>query len=285
VKKQLVIGGTGSLGRALIPYLKGEITVYSRDEQKQAVMAESMPDVKYVIGDVRDKSVINRACQGQEVVFHFAALKHVDILQNNPREAMFTNTLGAMNVADACIGGNVRYCVFCSTDKAVLPINSYGKSKSLASDILLNDNNKQNVTLFSVYTWGNVAASRGSVIPMFIRSLRKTATVHITDLRMTRFWITLDKAIMFVLDTYRKPSSQERIPVMKAASVTRVANMVAIIMGVKDYETKVIGIRPGEKLHECIYTSHEKCINSNTAPQYTDQELHDLLEPIVRRHM
>lgn len=284
-KNYLIIGGTGSLGKAILPYLKkGSITIFSRDEQKQAVMAKKYPEFHYIIGDIRDEKAVMNACQNKDTIFHFAALKHVDILEANPLEAKNTNLDGSINVGKSCIENNVPFCVFCSTDKAVLPINAYGFSKGFASKILLHFNKIQNVTKFSVYTWGNVLASRGSVVPFFIKTLKEEKKVYITDPRMTRFWITLDKAATFIIDSYQREDreNKERIPPIKTASIERVANMIAVIMEIEDYKTEYIGIRPGEKIHECLYSSHEFCINSKTHAEYTDNELYNILEPIVR---
>ena len=288
-RKFCIIGGTGSLGTELVRQLSvdknNEITVFSRCELKQQQMKVQFPSVRYILGDIRNFQTIREALIEQDTVFHVAALKHIDKLQENPEESVYTNILGTINVANACIDNWVSHCVFCSTDKACLAINTYGKSKGIAEDILFAKNVRQRTTKFSVFRWGNVAASRGSVIPIFINDLKLKREINITDTRMTRFWIHIEDAATFMLEKYRQAlPNNVAIPMMKAATVERVAACIAEIMRVKEFKINYTGIRAGEKLHETIYSSHDHCVRSDTAEQFTDKELKIFLEPIVRMY-
>ena len=276
----LIVGGTGTLGRELVEQLlakKAEVAVFSRDELKQKRLKEDFPAVSCILGDIRDPKAIRQAVCGRDVVFHVAALKHVDILEENPIEAVKTNVLGTVNVADACIKARVKNVVFCSTDKAVLPINTYGHSKAMSEKILFNFNAAQKLTRFAVFRWGNVIGSRGSVIPVFAQALKK-GVVSITDERMTRFWLPAADAARYMITQYKTaPHDRACIPPMKAASVVRVVKVMSEILGVKNFDVAWTGLRAGEKIHECVESSHDKCIRSDTAEQYTDAELETLL--------
>lgn len=280
-----ILGGTGTLGKALVDQLlrrghrQDQITVISRDELKQSKMRRSFPSIKYKLGDVRDKARMMEVIDG-DVVFYAAALKQVDTIENNVSEAIKTNVIGAINVADACRHNFITHCVFCSTDKAVLPINAYGYTKGLAEKYFLSLNGGKN-THFTVCRWGNVAASRGSVIPCFVDLLKSGKTVNITDIKMTRFWMKIEDAASFMLDTYLSKPTETKIPDMKAAPVILVLDCIAEILGC-EYSYKVTGIRPGEKIHESLWTSHEHCIKSNDENiQFSRDELIDFLTPIV----
>jgi UDP-N-acetylglucosamine 4,6-dehydratase/5-epimerase len=283
----LILGGCGSLGSELIRKLystKCTITVFSRDEYKQSMQKKLFPKVNYIIGDIRDKDAIREASRNKFAVFHCAALKHVDLLETAPMEAVKTNILGTVNAAEAAIENNVKYFAFCNTDKAILPLNCYGFSKALASKILLDLNRKQRVTAFSVYVWGNVAASRGSVIAAFVDTLKREKKIFLTDRRMSRAWLTLDFVSDYLLSTYQDAKKDAHmIPNMKGALVIRVAAMIAKIMGINDYQVIETGLREGEKIVETLYTSHSLCLRTDTIGQYEDWELEELLEPIVRR--
>lgn len=280
-----ILGGTGTLGKALVAELlrRGEfetnITVISRDELKQSIMRRSWPQIKYVLGDVRDKARMLEVID-HDVVFMAAALKQVDTIEANVSEAIKTNVIGSMNVADACRTNFVHDCVFCSTDKAVLPINAYGYTKGLSEKYFLSLNGKKG-THFTVCRWANIVGSRGSAIPFFVNQIRAGKPVPLTDERMTRLWMRIEDAAAFMLDTYPKHETTTQIPEMKAAPVISVIEAIGRILD-KEWSFTTVGIRPGEKIHETLWTSHEKCIKSSDDNiQYTMDELIDLLKPIV----
>jgi len=251
----LVTGGTGSFGHKFIPmtlekYNPKKIIVLSRDEMKQWEMAKLFqgdPRVRFFIGDVRDKDRLYRALDGVDYVVHAAATKIVPTAEYNPFECIKTNVDGAMNIVDACIDKGVKKVVALSTDKASSPVNLYGATK-LASDKLFVAGNHyagSNQTRFSVVRYGNVMGSRGSVIPFFM-SIRDKGVLPITDDRMTRFMISLEQGVELVWHAFEDMVGGEiyvkKIPSMK---VTDVASVVA-----PEAEQEVVGIRPGEKLHE-----------------------------------
>lgn len=254
-KTILVTGGTGSFGHKFIPmtlekYNPKKIIIFSRDEMKQWEMAKLFPNddrLRFFIGDVRDRDRLYRALDGVDYVVHAAATKIVPIAEYNPFECVKTNIHGAMNVIDAAIDKGVKGVVALSTDKASSPVNLYGATK-LASDKLFVAGNSYagaHKTKFSVVRYGNVMGSRGSVIPFFM-SIRETGTLPITDDRMTRFMISLEEGVELVWHAFEDMVGGEiyvkKIPSMK---VTDVARVVA-----PDAEQEVVGIRPGEKLHE-----------------------------------
>jgi UDP-N-acetylglucosamine 4,6-dehydratase (inverting) len=251
----LITGGTGSFGNAFVSmtlakYNPLKIVIYSRDEMKQWEMAykfKNDPRITFIIGDVRDKDRLLRALDGIDYVVHAAATKIVPIAEYNPFECVKTNIEGAMNVIDACISKGIKKVVALSTDKASNPINLYGATK-LASDklfIAANSHTSQYETSFSVVRYGNVMGSRGSVIPFFI-SLSKKNIIPITDIRMTRFMITLEDAVMQVWLAFEDMIGGEiyikKIPSMSVVDIAKTINPKA--------KLEIIGIRPGEKLHE-----------------------------------
>ena len=175
----------------------------------------------------------------------------------------------------------VKRFAFSSTDKAVLPINTYGKCKGVSEDYLLSMNVYKK-TRFHVFRWGNVTGSRGAAIHSFVKSLREERKVYITSVDMTRFWIRIEDAVKFFLGSYKSRASDEPFyPEMKAAPIISVCSVLAELLGIDEYETEIVGIRPGEKIHECIYTSHEYCVNSENAPRFTRRELKKLLKEFV----
>jgi len=254
-KSILLTGGTGSFGRKFVPmtlksFSPKEIIVFSRDEMKQWDMAmhyNDEPRVKFLIGDVRDKSRLSQALSGVDYVVHAAATKIVPTAEYNPAECIKTNIFGAMNVIEACNEAGVERAVALSTDKASNPINLYGATK-LASDKLFTASNSVNsneCTGFSVVRYGNVMGSRGSVIPFFL-SLKETNELPITDLKMTRFMISLEEAVKLVWHAFQDMHGGE-IYVKKIPSMTilDIAKTVA-----PKANHRLVGIRPGEKLHE-----------------------------------
>jgi len=254
-KVVLVTGGTGSfgkkiIGKALTLGVK-KIIVFSRDELKQYEMKQDFQDerIRFFIGDVRDKDRLYRAFDGVDIVIHAAAMKHVDACEYNPFEAVKTNIHGAQNIIEAAIDRGVEKVIALSTDKACSPVNLYGATK-LASDKLFVAANAyvgEKKTRFSVVRYGNVVGSRGSVVPFF-KKIKDSGKLPITDERMTRFWITLDQGVQFVLDNLERMYGGEIfVPKIPSMKVTDLAKAIA-----PDCKTEIIGIRPGEKLHEAM---------------------------------
>lgn len=252
----LITGGTGSLGKALVRYLLGNtsarrIAIFSRDELKQLQMKNEFlgnPRLRWFLGDVRDHHRLKRAFHGVDFVIHAAALKQVDTGEYNPMEFIQTNILGSQNVIDAAIDAKVRKVVALSTDKASSPINLYGATKLTADKLFVAANNLSFSygTIFSVVRYGNVMGSRGSVIPFFRRLASEGHNLPITDFQMTRFLISLDEAVKFVIDSFECMKGGElyvpRIPSM------RITDLAAAIA--PEARLEEIGMRPGEKLHE-----------------------------------
>ena len=258
----LVTGGTGSFGQAFVRTLLErtsvrKVVVFSRDELKQWEMKRLFAResrIRFFIGDVRDVDRLRRAFRGVDCVVHAAALKQVPATEYNPFEAVMTNILGAKNVIDAAIDSGVQRVVALSTDKASAPINLYGATK-LVSDKLFIDGNAYSgdqETRFAVVRYGNVAGSRGSVVPLF-RELAAGGVLPITDERMTRFWITLRLAVQTVLDAFDRMSGGELfVPKIPSMRIVDLANAIAPAA-----RLEVIGIRPGEKLHEELIGRHD----------------------------
>ncbi len=283
--KHLIIGGTGTLGTALVERLVTaghDVAVFSRCELKQSQMRQRFPDVRFILGDIRDPRSINGSMRGVDTVFHVAALKHVEVGEENPVEFIKTNINGTINVAEAALAAGVKHVVFSSTDKAVLSVNTYGMTKGISERYLLSLNKRYDATRFAVYRWGNVAGSRGSVIHSFVRSLKDSRGVQITDPRMSRFWIHLDDAVDFMLKSYPDAATDRvMIPPMKAAKVTELAEGLAAILKIKNYTVTFSGLRAGEKIHEVLESNHEFCIRSDTAQQFSPEELKTLLRRVL----
>ncbi len=255
----LLTGGTGSFGQKcteiiLKRYHAKKLIIFSRDELKQFEMAQIFPDTKYdcmryFIGDVRDKERLYRAFHKVDYVIHTAALKQVPAAEYNPFEAVKTNILGAQNVINVAIDQGVKRVIALSTDKAANPINLYGATKLCSDKLFIAGNSYVGYddTIFSVVRYGNVVGSRGSVIPYFLKQ-REGGMVYITDPRMTRFWITLEQGVEFVLDCLERMVGGELfVPKIPSMNIMDLAK--AICPGCK---TEIIGIRPGEKLHEVM---------------------------------
>ena len=257
-KTILITGGTGSFGKHCVMtllerYAPKKIIVYSRDELKQFEMQQvfGSKTMRYFIGDVRDESRLSLAMKGVDFVIHAAALKQVPAAEYNPMECVKTNVMGASNVVAAAIANNVKKVVALSTDKAANPINLYGATKLCSDKIFIAGNNLvgQGRTRFSVVRYGNVVGSRGSVVPFFQKLVEeKNAELPITDVRMTRFWITLDQGVAFVLKAFSRMHGGEIfVPKIPSARITDLAEAIA-----PGIPRKIVGIRPGEKLHEIM---------------------------------
>jgi UDP-N-acetylglucosamine 4,6-dehydratase/5-epimerase len=264
-KSILITGGTGSLGKHLTkrifntwPNVK-KLVIFSRDEQKQFQMAQDYPEKKYpnirfFIGDVRDLERLKRAFEGIDVVIHAAAMKHVPIAEYNPDEAVKTNIIGAQNVIKACLYTTVQNVVALSTDKAAAPINLYGATKLASDKLFIAANHIRGVRnlKFSVVRYGNVMGSNGSVIPFFIK-MRKTGELPITDIRMTRFNISLDEGVNMVMHAIEKALGGELfVPKIPSYNIVDIAKAICPKCKIKE-----IGIRSGEKLHEEMITESD----------------------------
>lgn len=281
-KTILITGGTGSFGQKCVEvivkkYKPRRLIIFSRDELKQYEMAQVFSDrdhpfIRYFIGDVRDKERLCRAFHGVDYVIHAAALKHVPVAEYNPFEAIKTNVIGAQNVMNVAIDQGVRKIIALSTDKAANPINLYGATK-LCSDKLFIAGNAyvgHDKTAFSIVRYGNVVGSRGSVIPLFL-SFRDKGLLPITDPRMTRFWITLEKGVEFVLSCLERMVGGETfVPKLPSMNIMDLVKAIA-----PDCPVKIIGIRPGEKLHEVM-------IPRDDARKTLEFEDHYIIQPDFR---
>ncbi len=274
-KAVLVTGATGSFGKRFIStvlekHKPDRLIVFSRDELKQFEMQQDLraPNLRYFLGDVRDKERLYRAFDGIQVVVHAAAMKQVPASEYNPMEAIKTNIIGAENVINVCIDQEVQHVIALSTDKAANPVNLYGATKLCADKLFIAANalSGRHRTRFSVVRYGNVIGSRGSVIPFFMQR-RTSGVLPITDPRMTRFWITLGQGVQFVLDSLERMHGGEIfVPKIPSMKVTDVAKVVA-----PECRTEIIGIRPGEKLHELMVTQDDAINTVEFDTHYTIQ--------------
>lgn len=262
-KNILITGGTGSFGKKytkilLENYKPNKIIIYSRDELKQYEMAQefSSSSMRYFIGDVRDENRLNTAMNGVDFVIHAAAMKHVPIAEYNPMECIKTNIHGAQNVINASLKNRVEKVIALSTDKACNPVNLYGATKLASDKLFIAANNIAGTspTRFSVVRYGNVVGSRGSVVPLFKRLIANGAKeLPITDERMTRFWITLEDGVKFVLKNFARMQGGELfIPKIPSMKIIDLAATLA-----PNLPIKIIGIRPGEKLHEIMISADD----------------------------
>ncbi|MBI4804278.1 MAG: UDP-N-acetylglucosamine 4,6-dehydratase (inverting) [Desulfovibrio sp.] len=281
-KSILITGATGSFGQEAIKtilkrYEPKRLIIYSRDELKQWQMAqtlsiESHPCLRYFLGDVRDKERLHRALHKVNYIIHAAALKQVPAAEYNPMEAVKTNVLGAQNIIDCSIDQGVEKVLFLSTDKAVNPINLYGASKLCAEKMALAGSaySGEGGTRFAVARYGNVFGSRGSVAPLFMAQ-RETGVLTLTDPRMTRFWITLEQAVDFVLNSIRIMTGGEIfVPKIPGLGLQELAQAIC-----PNCEQRVVGIRPGEKLHETLVSREE-------APHTTEFDNHYVVIASIR---
>jgi UDP-N-acetylglucosamine 4,6-dehydratase/5-epimerase len=275
----LITGGTGSFGKAFVSYALDELdprrlVIYSRDELKQSEMRrmfDDAPCLRWFIGDVRDLGRLKRALDGVDYVIHAAALKQVDTAEYNPFETVKTNVLGSQNVIDASIDVGVKKVIALSTDKASSPINLYGASKLCADKLFVAGNHyaAHTHTRLAVVRYGNVLGSRGSVVPLF-RKLAPTGTLPVTDVRMTRFWITLRQAVELVVRSFDRMHGGE-LYVPKIPSM-RTVDLAAAIA--PEAEIKETGIRPGEKLHE-------EMVSESDSLRTLEFDDHYLIRPVL----
>jgi UDP-N-acetylglucosamine 4,6-dehydratase (inverting) len=275
-KKILITGGTGSFGKKFVATVLKRypdiqrLVVYSRDELKQYEMAlqfpeDKYPQVRFFIGDIRNADRLKRACEGIDIIVHAAALKHVPIAEYNPMECINTNVLGAENVVNAALDCGIKKVVALSTDKAAAPINLYGATKLCSDKLFIAANNMKGSRdlSFSVVRYGNVLGSRGSVVPFFIKK-KKEGTLPITHLGMTRFNITLDEGVEMVLHAIEHAWGGELfVPKIPSYRITDVAEAVG-----PDCKQVIVGIRPGEKLHEEMITETDSLCTYDCGKYY-----------------
>ena len=287
-KKILITGGTGSLGNALTQRLLEQgvdtIRIFSRNESKQLEMESKFNDdrLRFLIGDVRDYERLERAVEDIDIVFHAAALKHVPVIEYNPFEAIKTNILGSQNVINACLHENVDRAICVGTDKAVSPLNTYGATKLLMEKLFVTARNylkkERHKTKFIALRYGNVLGSSGSVIPKFIEQIKNKEKLTITDSSMTRFSISMNEALDFILKaTEIGKGSEIFVPKLKAYSILDVKNALFELLG--EAEEQIVGIRPGEILDEILINKDEM----KYAWEY--QNMYVVINPSVQQHM
>ena len=265
-KTVLITGGTGSLGRALtkklLEYDIQSIRIFSRNESQHAEMQSDFDDprLRFLIGDVRDQTRLSRAVEDVDIVFHAAALKHVPLIEYNPYESVMTNVIGSQNVITECIKNHVEKVIGIGTDKSVSPLNTYGATKLLMEKLFIGSIRQFNAEKYKTKTlclrYGNVVASSGSVIPLFINQIKNKQKITITDPNMTRFSLTMDEAIKFILSSAEKSVGTEVfVPKMRAYNIMDLKDTLIELFG--DAEHEIIQKRPGEKLHELLLSRYE----------------------------
>lgn len=284
-KKYFITGGTGSLGKALVKKLKQQghkVVIYSRDEGKQALIYGRDSGVKCIIGDIRDydKLYVSMMRERPDIVIHTAALKRIDDMEFYPDECIKTNIHGSENVAKASLLSNVKKCILVSTDKACQPVNVYGSSKFIAERLFTNYDYESESTIFASVRYGNVIASRGSFIPLWLGLLKDHKKIKVTSTDMTRFLFTLDDAVDTVLGTVENCEGGEVfIPQINSYGMPTILEAIEQIHG-ESFEYDLMGLRPGEKLHEDMLAKTElpftyKVPDINLLsirPQYTKRE-------------
>lgn len=281
----VIFGGTGTLGHALAEIIDKkdlDCTIVSRCEVRQKEMQKLYPKFKFVIGDVTNKDWCEQLPRRDiDTVFNLAAMKHVDLGETNVRRCVEINYGGAVKTFQWAQSVGAYSYVFSGTDKAVLPINAYGMAKGLAMRYLNERSEIGSRICISTFIWGNVLGSRGSFLPQIRLAIELGKPVQLTDRRMTRFWVTIEDVANFMWQNRYNPSRGEpHIPPMKAAAVERV---IAAVADGHPYQIEVTGLRPGEKIHECIRTGHDYCITSENCEQYSDDELKELVRDFTCR--
>lgn len=263
-KKIFITGGTGSWGHELVRQLltknPAKIVIYSRSEASQVAMQREYDDPRlhFVIGDIRDKAALTTACADMDYIYHLAALKHVPVCEDQPYEALKTNVTGTANVIEAAIENRVPKVIYISTDKAANASNFYGMTKSIGEKLIVHANTLSNHTKFVCVRGGNVLGTNGSVIHIFMNQIRTRREVGITDAKMTRFFLTLEDAIKLLFKASKEAIGGEIfVMVMPACRIIDLADVLAEHMGVKDYRIRELGVRPGEKIHEILYSEYE----------------------------
>lgn len=282
-KTILVTGGTGSWGyelvRQLLNYQPKEIRIFSRNESNQFTMKQDFdnnPLLHFIIGDIKEKEELIEACQGVDYVFHLAALKHVPVCEDQPLEALKTNVHGTQNVIDAAIVCHVDRVVYISTDKASNPSNFYGLSKAMGERLIIHANTLNTKTSFVCIRGGNVLGTNGSVINVFKKNIADKGKIGITDIEMTRFFLTLEDAIKLVFKaTHESVGGEIFVMKMPACKIIDLANVLIEDSGKKNVEIEILGVRPGEKIHELLLSEYE----SDTTIVY-DEQYYVILPPI-----
>ena len=271
----LITGGTGSFGNAFVQHIKSEdlkeIRIFSRDEKKQEDMRRQYKSskIKFYIGDVRDHNSVLNAMRGVDHVFHAAALKQVPSCEFHPIQAVKTNIIGTENVLECAIVCDVKRVVCLSTDKAVYPINSMGISKAMMEKVIVAKSRNSNSTVICIIRYGNVMASRGSVIPLFVEQIRSSNPLTITNPKMTRFMMTLPDAVNLVLYAFNYGHSGD-IFVQKApaATIETLAHALTALLDVPEHKLNIIGTRHGEKLYETLLTREEMIMAEDLGDYY-----------------
>ncbi|MFJ5749516.1 polysaccharide biosynthesis protein [Peribacillus frigoritolerans] len=271
----LVTGGTGSWGyelvRQLLEYEPREIRIFSRNESNQFTMKQEFdnnPKLNFIIGDIKEKEAIMEASQGVDYIFHLAALKHVPVCEDQPIEALKTNVIGTQNVIEAAISCNVHSVVNISTDKASNPSNFYGLSKAMAERLIIHANTLKTNTRFVCIRGGNVLGTNGSVIHVFKKQIKEKGKIGITDLNMTRFFLTIEEAIKLVFKaTFESIGGEIFVMKMPSCKIIDLAEVLMEASNKTNIGVEVLGIRPGEKLHEILLSEYE----STTAIVYDDE--------------
>ncbi|MBD2846423.1 polysaccharide biosynthesis protein [Paenibacillus sp. IB182496] len=263
-KTILVTGGTGSWGnelvKQLLPQQPKKIIVFSRNESSQVAMKRSFENhrLTFCIGDIRDKEALIDACRGVDFVFHLAALKHVPVCEDQPLEALKTNVIGTQNVIDAAIVNRVRKVVYISTDKAANPSNFYGMTKAIGEKLIVYANLQSEWTKFVCVRGGNVLGTNGSVIHLFMKQIQEDNHVGITDLSMTRFFLTMEEAVALLLQATEEGRGGETIVMpMPTCKIVDLAQVLVEALGKTNVAFKELGVRPGEKIHEILLSDYE----------------------------
>jgi len=288
----LIIGGTGTLGKALLKKLNpSDCIIFSRDELKQQQLKKVYPEATYILGDIRKKDDLLEVYRYHKVdtVYHFAAMKHVDLGECNVKLVADTNFQGVVNSYEAAMG-HISNFIFTSTDKACMPINAYGMAKALAEKYLLHKQEEDKKVNIEIFRWGNILGSRGSVLSAFVNSIIKEKKIYLTSEKMTRFWLSIDEVVDFMLSEISSPKKTNGIKVpagMKASPVLNIALCVHKILDEEGYDIDLsiqrMDIRPGEKFHEDMAQEFGvRKFSSDSGDEFTDKELTEKLRPLVK---